>query len=395
MTIYLVFLAFIMIFGFTKNWNASNVRKKRFLIVSFGLIILIASLRKYTVGIDLERQYYDAYSKIADLKWSDWSSLRYEWGYFAFNKLLSYLSDDPQFFVFSSSLFVFSAVAYFIYKNSEDVVMSTVLFVTFNMFFMYMNIIRQAIAIAIILFGFEQIKRKHYIKFILFVVVASLVHNSAWMALLFIPMSILPFKKKEIIISVIAYLASLFAVNSIFSYVIRYFESSDYYNYQSNKFRIGYSNWYSSLTILMLIAAFIFAYYVLVWKGRYSLDINDQEKNTSFKRKSLRINRIKIVRNKYNGGDVYIERNLLLYGTLFSLLFQACVISVNILTRFRHYFFIILLISIPAAIGRTSNTNRKMISAIVYVIFICYFILVGFIMANSQFGTVPYKFFWE
>lgn len=60
---------------------------------------------------------------------------------------------------------------------------------------MSMNVIRQAMAVGVILLGLEALKRKQYVKFAIYVVIATFFHTSAIIALLFILCDILTFKK--------------------------------------------------------------------------------------------------------------------------------------------------------------------------------------------------------
>lgn len=391
MAIYLALLLVILFVGFLKDWNRNDTGKKQFLFFAFALIVLVAALRKYTVGIDLKNQYAEVYTRIANIPWHSWDTLRYEWGYFAFCKLLTYISTDAQFYIIVSSLVIFSAVARFIYKSSQDVVLSTVIFIGFNLMFMYYNVIRQALAIAVLLMGFEKLKKKQYLRYLIVIAIASLFHTSAWLAVLFIAFSIIPFRRKELILSIAIYIVSIVAYRTLYIYIFP-FVAQYYGAYElGTQFGRGYMNWYSQLTIFILLLGFAFAYYALVWEKD---DIRLRQKRQKrfrmrFKDMTLEIQKHPIkIQSK-------VETNLLMYGTLAALIFQTFVISINILTRFRHYFFPFLLVSIPAAEKQISEKCQQIVKAIIYCIIIAYFVVVGFTFAKSQFGTVPYEFFFE
>ena len=158
MICYVLLLFFIVFLGKIDHWNESKRKKRKYLVLAFTAIIVLAAMRSWTVGIDLRNQYAKAYQLIAKMPWSAWDNLRYEWGYFAYCKTLSYISTDIHFFIAITALLTCASVGYFIYKNSEDVVMSTFLYVALCQMFMYYTGLRQVLAISILLVTIEAMK---------------------------------------------------------------------------------------------------------------------------------------------------------------------------------------------------------------------------------------------
>ena len=122
-------------------------RRRDFLIFSFGLMILVASLRAPSVGIDLAGHYAKRFEQIAFYSWKDIPKFSafstYEIGYCYYCKILSMINSNVQFYIFVTSLIVYGTMGYLIYKKSSDVILSTMLVIFSCQYYMYMNIIRQ------------------------------------------------------------------------------------------------------------------------------------------------------------------------------------------------------------------------------------------------------------
>ena len=66
MFIYYLLLLFILMNGILAKNN-----RRWFVYSTFTLIFLIAALRKYTIGIDLELHYAINFERIANLSWAE------------------------------------------------------------------------------------------------------------------------------------------------------------------------------------------------------------------------------------------------------------------------------------------------------------------------------------
>ena len=70
MAIYFVLAVFIYLYGKLYRANSSNRRRKIYLIVTFGVLILVASLRDPSVGTDLAGHYAKRFNMICFFCWS-------------------------------------------------------------------------------------------------------------------------------------------------------------------------------------------------------------------------------------------------------------------------------------------------------------------------------------
>ena len=195
MFIYIIVMFLILSIGLFFNVNKSYKLGKYYLIFIFSILTLLSALRNISVGVDTS-QYYEAYKLIGTIEWNELDKLRYEIGFSLLCKVLNYISSNPQLLLIVTSIFINSSVGLFIYRNSNNVVLSSFIFITYNLYFNYMNIMRQAIAIAIVLFAYEYLKNKKIIKYSILVLIASLFHTSSIICLLFIIFSKVKYDKK-------------------------------------------------------------------------------------------------------------------------------------------------------------------------------------------------------
>lgn len=63
-------------------------------------------------------------------------------------------------------------------------------------YFMYLNIVAQALAIAIVVLGLDRLVKKQYLRFILWVVLASTMHSSAIVGIIFSAICKMVYKDK-------------------------------------------------------------------------------------------------------------------------------------------------------------------------------------------------------
>lgn len=384
MICYVVLFLFIIFLGKADHWNESNAKRREYLIITFATIIILAAMRSWTVGIDLRNQYAKAYQTIASMSWSSWKNLRYEWGYFAYCKMLSYISNDVHFFIAITALLTCGSVGRFIYKNSEDVVMSTFLYVALCQMFMYYTGLRQVLAISILLITMESMKKRRWVLFFLGVYIATLFHSSAVVGYILPVFYFLKFKRKEIVVTLTAVGVTLFASQTVFSYALTFFDKYKKGYTSNSMFSRGYINNYSILTGTIYIALFVIIYMTVAWKKELQ-----KIDNRIFR---FNLSKTKLIRRHVE--DFTLPEGLLMYGSLLALVFQLFTFTVNILTRFRFYYIPFLYISIPLAVEKTSGRYKKLIKQGIYVILTLYFMYVCYYLAGSQWGVVPYKFFW-
>lgn len=167
----------------------SNQHKKFMAWSLFVLSFLMFAFRDQHVGVDTP-VYCGAYRSIAKASWNKISLYRYEVGFSAFCKLLSYITKEPQFLLAISGLIICGAISRFIYKYSCDIAISGYLWILLCMPDA-MNIMRGYLAFAFLTFAIDALVEDKKLKFILFVLIAASFHTVAFSAfiLLLIPIN--------------------------------------------------------------------------------------------------------------------------------------------------------------------------------------------------------------
>lgn len=149
------------------------------------LLFLISAFR-YNVGQDYEH-WIDVYNWILN---GEPAGNYVEIGYRYLNKLIQLVPFFNAYVLFFiTSIFIIYGFGYLIYKNVEKEYwfLSVFMFICSGIFFASLNLIRQYIAVVIIAFGIDFLKKNKYISFVIFVLLASLFHTSALIVLVFLP----------------------------------------------------------------------------------------------------------------------------------------------------------------------------------------------------------------
>ena len=379
MTIYLVALFVLMLYGACKNHNTTNRRRKIYTFVAFACLALIAMLRSYNVGRDLQNHYYKTFLRVVNMDWNNLFTLGYENGYLVFYKIISMFTDNGQWMIAIHALFVIGITGWFIYRNSENVVMSTFLFITTNTWFMYMTMMRQAMAVCIVLIALEIWKRKdwrikRYVLYVAIVILAMQFHSSAFIALFMPIFDYLPFKRKHIFISTLVMIASFALYNQMFKAV--------------SFLQIGkrdYTEFYSSSgeAINIISLYFVFIYVLIFAIGTLSLVYYNKKRN-----------------NQSSGLAVTDEsgfsNSFLLYMVLILAVCRITGLKINIMARMTYYFMPFVYVLLPRSINCFKNiNNKKIVKLTMYFFMTAAFIWLTYSSAASMYGTVPYQFFWE
>jgi hypothetical protein len=390
-----VLLAIAFLLGAALKTRTSQRDKKLFVILSFSLIFLINALRAPDIGIDLAHYYAQKYASFAYIPWGELQSVTisgdWELGFCVFCKLLTYISKDVQLFIIMSSVVTTIPFGYFIYKNSEDVVLSTVLFITYNIMFSNMNIIRQAMAVGILLIGYEYLKQKRYISYIIWVGISMLFHKSAIVALLMIAANIFKLNRKKmfILLIVIGLIPATYSV--VFNYFLNIpFLSDSYDIYLTiSRHAIGYVNRNSLYQASLPL--FALALNMLVLKP-WQKHTDEIETRSSLKVISLKKGKL-FIRHNLPHVEKFEDSTIVL-GTYLAAICRVFTFFVFIVGRLNSYFTPFVLLAVPLSISRIRDAKlRKFIRILLYICMTLLFLYFGFKSAGSQYGTVPYKIY--
>lgn len=393
MIIYIILLLVLLLSSYIFKPHRSVKGKRNFLILMFGLIFFVNAARSPEIGIDLTKYYAPHYAQFAQIPWTNLQSITisgdWELGFCIFCKLLTYISTNLQFFITVSSAIIVFPYGYFIYKNSEDIVFSTLFYITFNLMFSNMNTIRQALAVSIVITGFSYLKDKKYVKYTIFVVFAMLFHKSALIAILLLIIDIIRLTRVRMILLLIALGVVPVVYSLLFDYLLNIpFLSNSYAVYESGLHSIGYLNWNSLIQFLIPLVVFIgICVYLRPWRNI--------ETNQSLPKKVIIKNGVlKVSKNRFYRSE--LSDSVVGYGVYLATICRFFVFFVFVVGRLSQYFIPFILIAYPRIINSIESYSvRRMAKLGMYCILFLFFFYIGFKSAGALYGTVPYRFYWD
>lgn len=175
-------VVFWMVLDRIKGLKAKQ--KRVILCVLFGLVLFVLmAFKNKGVGSTDSNNYYNNWLRLRGMSFARLQRYTQETtmeaGYLYSVWLLSKIFYHPQFvFVLSAILFSVS-VCRFTYLNSENIVVSLVMFVCLGLYTFMVQGLRQAIAMAICLFAIEECKKRRPIRFLLLIALAFLYHRTS------------------------------------------------------------------------------------------------------------------------------------------------------------------------------------------------------------------------
>ena len=194
-------------FGYFKN---SRTAKTVFLSAG-SLILFLVSAFRYDVGDDF-RPYTNNFIRFAKMTTVELATERMEKGYILLNRYVQLFVNDFQMLFIFIAVIVILLVYAILLKFCKNPSMGLLMFYLYGLFFNSMNFMRNVIAGLIIVFAYQYIKEKNFMRFIVVVLLASTFHISA---LIFIPFYYI-FRLKFNYITVIIY-SAVFGSIFIFS----------------------------------------------------------------------------------------------------------------------------------------------------------------------------------
>lgn len=367
----------LFLLGFFTRPNTNSFRKRWYLFLSFGCMAVISALRKYTVGRDLTAHYFKMFSQIIRLNWDQLNTTDYEAGYVAFYKLIGLFTTNPQWMIAVHAVLVVGISGWFIYRNSDDVVFSTFLFIADNTWFMYMNILRQSLSVCMFLVALEVWKRKnwHIRRYVLFVAASLLsmqFHSSGIISFVVPLLDCLHFRRREFFASLVALAASFFLYDRIFMFISALISVKRNYAafYVTSGAAINLISIYGVASSLMF---FFLAGFVLVFRRK--------------RRKKRRTPRRKQA--------VHLSDSMLLHLCVMLLICKVTGLRINIMGRMSYYFSPCIWILVPRTLAQMRlPSNRYITETGILVLMIVAFLWIGTDSGYLLYGTVPYTPFW-
>ena len=155
--------------------------KKRFFWLAAIVLIILLGCRNAMVNIGSDlNNYYRMYERAIRADWQTYAqNPSVEIGYLAINFALAKVFPWPQFILFAQAAFCVGTYFYFIHKNTNNVNIATICFVSFGAFQFFLTGFRQSVAICIGLLMFEVAKKKKWVLYLVLYGLAISMHQTA------------------------------------------------------------------------------------------------------------------------------------------------------------------------------------------------------------------------
>ena len=354
MKIYLLLIIYILFL--TIIFDKNDKKNKTYLGLAFLGLFLVSALRSYKVGIDTSA-YVNFYNNMKYYTFHGLLDARNEIGFGVLCKILYMINHNSQFLLVVTSFIINYSVYRFIKKYSNNYAISVFCYVFINYYFIYMNIMRQGLALAVMLFAYDALKKNKNLFFILLVIFASLFHSSALLCLILLPINKTEFNKKQRYLIIPIFILFFLFGNKIFGLLSSV--SGDFLGrydaYAGSKFDV--SNYFGTFI------AFLFHFFVY-FISSFKIEIGENEEEITYMKK------------------------LLILGLLICVLG----IRVNILNRLYSYFLIYEIIWIPKVLEKAGK-NKQILGLILSLVLISYWLII-MVYRPEWYGVVPYSFYF-
>lgn len=368
MTIYILLICFLIIIYLL----SCKYPSKKYLSLIFLLLFLIYALRNVQVGCDLSG-YKEVYMEARKHDLWDFSYHKFERGYMLLMGISAHLGLSFQGFLVLISFMTLAPIYLFIKHFSVDVVFSSFIYVCLDAFFAFnFSGLRQALAISIILCGFLLYfsgKRGRIIKYLLCVLVATTFHQSAALALCFIPFFFLKEYKFAILsIILIGFIMIIFR-QSILAWAQQY--TTHIVGVDSKIYVGGF--------LILLVGVAVFCICIGI--------IREQEYKSIVVYNPGSISR-EISNHPIDQTSFFVLTEIFLFGIVCYVVF-----GYSSLLRATQYATITMLVLLPNALSVLRKPDRTALKVLLVAFLIAFFISQTLI-ADTLY-IVPYKFFWE
>jgi len=323
----------ILLYMFLNSTKRLSKKQKNtlFLIIAFIIFAILMASRDFNTGSDT-KMYIRTFLTFSQNKWNStiWGGY-FEPLYAILNILLSYVSQNPRIIIVATSFVISYSFYKFIKDNSENYLLSVLIFIGLLFFYTSMNTIRQFMALSVILLGFKFVKNKKIIPFLITILIAYLFHSSALVGLLLYPMYNMKYTHTRVlIIFAIAIVANVF-VSDLINYIYQMIGRINYYDS-----RVGQENIANLIYMIIYLVMFLFSLFEI----------------------------------KKNKSD-YSKKGFNLYVFVISSAISLIAMNMNILARVTTYFNVFSIICLPNIIeDNIKKINNKVVVNSIVVLFL-------------------------
>lgn len=242
--------------GYRRRESGALARNDRALYL--GLVILsllpycLTMGLRYGIGTDYFYTYVPAFQLAAS------GTFTLEWGYRAIMYLVLLFTENPVGLFMVCAIFIVGLTGTAVWKESAIPWVSILLFVADRHFFISMNVMRQYMALAIVLCAFRFVKEKCLWKYAIVILIASLFHRSV---LMFLPLGLLMYLPVTPVVGCCAIAVFYFLrepISRLAYWVISFTPYAHYYQMGGWVYYWLYSEKFNYLLIITVMASLFY-----------------------------------------------------------------------------------------------------------------------------------------
>lgn len=178
MTYYYFYVIISLFCIVMENYIKTEKQKKSILLLALLPVFVLIAFKASSVGSDTP-VYISMFEEHTSYSFVKGDEGRIEYGYVLFQRLLFYISQDPQIIFFATGVLISWACYKFFLNNAKNSCLALYFFMSLGFLGFSLSGTRQALAISIVLLSFQFIKEKKLYKFLLMIGLAMLFHKSA------------------------------------------------------------------------------------------------------------------------------------------------------------------------------------------------------------------------
>lgn len=369
MFFYLMLVAALLVLELLYASNRTKVSEKNFFYFGVFILIVVSICRGVSVGVDLEN-YISVVREMGRTGFNEIihlfkekgifvridvksTGIAMEGGFLILAKLIWSIGSSPQIFIIITSVVIIIGISFFIKQYSKNPCSSLIIFVLLGYYGQTMNVIRNYLAIVILLFSIRYLEEKKYFKFLAVVLIAFLLHRSAITFLLMLCCMYFAANSNRVKIYRGAIIAAMLILAMFAEQVAGRFIRL-YYGYDAHLD----TSWGINKMLFVLLFLYVF---ILIFSNK---------EFWSEKRHVLFVNALGI-----------------------AMLVQVVAPYYETVGRIRIYFEIFLIILIPNLIESQKNYRQKiLLKGLVYFVLIAFYFT---LLRKDGPQIIPYIPFWE
>lgn len=333
----------------------SKQGKNIFLWLCFWELVFISGFRAWNIGNDT-LNYVGTF--VATANHLDLYS-HMEKGFLLYNRILSCFTSNPQAILLVSAVVIIGSIFRFIKKYSAVMLLPVLLFVVLQ-FGGTMNVIREYLAVAIVLFSLPFIVKRRFVSFAIGCLVASTFHTSAILALSLYFLYDFPFQLKYLLLVLVGTVFVFVFLSPVLDQIIDVV--GRYETYKGNRLLGEETKVASIFKSLIQVAIFSFCYFSYKYVYRFP-----QMQNS------------------------FLPVQFLLWTSVIATCLQIISIRGTVLERLVTYFSIFNLVSIPFFVHCYPQKMRTLVAVGLVGCFVLYQSII-FVYRPDWNYVLPFKF---